>query len=197
MTTFPESSAALAGLSWDDILPFYNDLFYRPIDRENAKEWLDEWSRFEDLLAEAREQIYFDYTCDTRDGAREKANLRFQTEIEPNAAEQRVRLSRKLLEVGYSRPDLEESLRRFRTTAEIFREENVELGAEIERLGVEYQKITGAMTVDWNGEQVPLPRLRPFILDADRAIREKAWRLARSPYIEQRPALAALFSKHS
>jgi len=182
-------------MSWDEILPFYNDLYHRPLSIENARDWLDDWSTFEDLLAEARERIYFEYTCDTADSAREAANLRFQTEIEPNAAEQRVRLSRRLLEVGYSRPDLEESLRRFRTTAEIFREESVELKAEVEGLGAEYQKITGAMTVEWNGEEVPLPRLRPFMLDSDRAIREKAWRLGRRPYVDQRPILADLFSK--
>ena len=195
MIALPESSREFAKLSWDEILPIYNDLYFRPLTLENAKQWLKDWSDFEDLLGEAREQAYFDYTCDTGDAEKEADNLRFQTEIEPNAAEQRVRLSRRLLEVGHSTDDLEESLRRFRTTNEIFREENVPLKAEVERLSAEYQKITGAMSADWNGEQIPLPRLRPFMLDADREIREKAWRLHRKPYVEQRDQLAALFTE--
>jgi oligoendopeptidase F len=195
MIALPESSKEFAKLSWDEILPFYNDLFFRPLTRANAKEWLDDWSSFEDLLAEAREQVYFDYTCDTADPTKEADNLRFQTEIEPNAAEQRVRLSRRLLDVGYSTDDLEESLRRFRTTNEIFREENVPLKAEVEKLGAEYQKLVGAFMADWNGEEIPLPRLRPFMLDPDRATREKAWRLHRAPYIEQRDQLAKLFDE--
>jgi oligoendopeptidase F len=195
MIALPESSKEFAKLSWDEILPFYNELFFRPLTLDGAKEWLDDWSSFEDLLVEAREQVYFDYTCDTADPAKEADNLRFQTEIEPNAAEQRVRLSRRLLEVGYSTADLEESLRRFRTTNEIFREENVPLKAEVERLGAEYQKTVGAFTADWNGEELPLPRLRPFMLDPDRAIREKAWRLHRAPYVEHRDQLAKLFDE--
>jgi oligoendopeptidase F len=195
LIALPDSSKDFAKLSWDEILPIYNELYYRPLTAENASEWLDDWSRFEDLLGEAREQVYFDYTCDTADAAKEAENLRFQTEIEPNAAEQRVRLSRRLLEIGYSRPDLEESLRRFHATNEIFREENVPLKAEVERLCAEYQKVTGSMTAQWEGEELPLPRLRPFMLDPDRAIRERSWRLYRTPYVEQRAQLASLFDE--
>jgi oligoendopeptidase F len=191
----PQTSADFAKLSWDEILPIYNDLYFRPLTLDNAKQWLKDWSDFEDILGEAREQVYFDYTCETANEEKEADNLRFQTEIEPNAAEQRVRLSRRLLEVGYTEPDLEESLRRFRTTNEIFREENVALKADVERINAEYQKITGAMTANWNGEELPLPRLRPFMLDPDRLVREKAWRLHRKPYVEARDQLAALFSE--
>ena len=195
MIALPESSGEFAKLTWDEILPIYNDLYFRPLTLENAREWLKEWSDFEDLLGEAREQAYFDYTCDTANTEKEADNLRFQTEIEPNAAEQRVRLSRRLLEVGYTSPDLEESLRRFRITNEIFREENVPLKAEVEKLNAEYQKITGAMTAEWNGEDIPLPRLRPFMLDSDRGVREKAWRLHRRPYVDRRDQLASLFTE--
>jgi oligoendopeptidase F len=195
MTALPESSREFAKLTWDEILPIYNDLYFHPLTLETAKQWLKDWSDFEDLLGEAREQAYFDYTCDTADAQKEADNLRFQTEIEPNAAEQRVRLSRRLLEIGYTAPEMEESLRRFRTTNEIFREENVHLNAEVERLGAEYQKVTAAMTAEWNGEEVPLPRLRPFMQDPDRGVREKAWRLHRGPYVAARDELAALFTE--
>ena len=195
MIALPESSREFAKLTWDEILPIYNDLYFRPLDLDNARQWLQSWSDFEDLLGEAREQAYFDYTCDTGNAEKEADNLRFQTEIEPNAAEQRVRLSRRLLEIGYTAPELEESLRRFRTTNEIFREENVPLKAEVERLSAEYQKVTGAMTAEWNGEEIPLPRLRPFMQDPDRAVREKAWRLHRKPYVDKRDELATLFTE--
>lgn len=195
MITLPKTSEEFARLTWDEVLPFYNDLFFRPLTIDNAEQWLNEWASLEDLLAEAREEVYFAYTCDTANRDKEAHNLRFQTEIEPNAAEQRVRLSGRLLDVGYSRPDLEESLRRFRTTREIFREENVPLQAEVEKLSAEYQKVTGAMTAEWEGEQIPLPRLRPFMLDPDRAVREKAWRLHRLPYVEHRSELVSLFDR--
>ena len=48
-------------------------------------------------------------------------------------------------------------LARFRTSIEIFREANVPLFSELEELGARYQRITGAMTVEWDGEESPLP----------------------------------------
>src|SRR5258708_35315986 len=102
MIALPESSGAFAKLTWDEILPIYNDLYFRPLTLENARQWLRNWSDFEDLLGEAREQAYFDYTCDTANSQKEADNLRFKPQIEPNAAEQRAPLCRRLLAVGHT-----------------------------------------------------------------------------------------------
>lgn len=195
MIALPPSPQAFGDAGWDEILPYYEDLHSTALTETNIEEWLASWSRLEDLFVEARESAYFAYTCDTADTAREAANLRFQTELEPNAAEQRVRLSQKLVDIGYSRPDLTEVLRRFRTTIELFREENVPLKAEIEGLSAQYQKVTGAMTAQWKGETLPLPRLRPLMQDPDRGVREAAWRLHRAPYVAARDELAGIFTK--
>ncbi len=194
MISLPASPAAFSKATWEEILPFYNDLLDAELDLDNVDGWLASWSELENLFVEAREIAYFAYTCDTTDVTREEDNLRFQTELEPNAAEQRVRLSEKLIALGYSRDDLAEVLRRFRTTIALFREVNVPLKADVERLSAEYQKVTGSMTAPWNGEMLPLPRLRPLMQDPERSIREKAWRLHRAPYIEQRDELARVFS---
>ena len=54
-------------------------------------------------------------------------------EIEPRRDEQAVRLANRLIDTGYTRPDLDEVVRRFRTDREIFREENIPLKEEIFR----------------------------------------------------------------
>ena len=41
----------------------------------------------------------------------------------------------------------------------------------------------------------PLPQLQPFLKSADRAVRERAFRAATQPYIEERGALAGLFDR--
>ena len=61
-----------------------------------------------------------------------RRTLRFSTEIFPKAEEQSVALPEAPPRVGYTAPALETTLARFRTDAEIFREENVPLFAEIE-----------------------------------------------------------------
>ena len=60
--------------------------------------------------------------------------------------------------------------------------------AELEELSARYQRITGSMTVEWEGQERPLPQLQPFLKSPDRAVRERAFRAATAPYIEQRGA---------
>ena len=52
--------------------------------------------------------------------------------------------------------------------------------------------ITGGMTVDWEGERIPIPQLAKYLLDQNRDVRERAFRLQFQPYIEQRDALAKI-----
>lgn len=180
---------------WADFERVYDSLAAEPLDQAAAEDWLARWARFEDALAEIREQVHYDYTCNTADADLESLNLKFQSEIEPRAEEQRVRLSRRLLDTGFSRADLVESLRRFRTTRDIYRPENVPLQSQELALISEHEKVTGNMTATWRGEELPLPMLRPFMQDPDRGVRESAWRLHRKPYMDQREELANLFSK--
>jgi oligoendopeptidase F len=72
------------------------------------------------------------YTVNTDDREREARHLRFSTEILPRMDEEGVRLARRLLALGFSRPDLATMLERFATQIDIFREENVPLFAELE-----------------------------------------------------------------
>jgi oligoendopeptidase F len=133
------------------------------------------------------------YTCDTADPAKEAAHLRFSTEIVPQAEEQSVALARRLVALGVVPEGLETTLQRFKAAIDIFREANVPLFSELEELSSRYQRITGGMTVNWEGEERPLPMLAPFLQDQDRSVRERAFRGMVDPYIAQRGPLADLF----
>ena len=176
MIQLPTSPAAFADATWDDVARYYEALAVAPLTRENAEAWLAIWSRLEELVAEAGTVAMNAYTGDTADPAKEAAYLRFSTEIFPKADEQQVRLARRLLDVGYTRPDLEVLLKEFRTDAEIFREENVPLMAELEELSAAYQKVTGGLSVDWDGVPKTIPQLQPLLKSQDRAVRERAFR---------------------
>ena len=110
-------------------------------------------------------------------------------------AERSVELARRLVESGYSTAELATTLARFRTAIEIFREANIPIFAELEELSARYQRITGSMLVEWEGEERPLPQLQPFLKSADRAVRERAFRAATQPYIEQHGRLSELFDR--
>ena len=189
----PESSAALAGATWDDCLPYYEALAAVPLDAASLPGWLADWSRFESALSEAASLAMIAYTCDTTDPAKEAAHLRFSTEILPKAEEQGVRLARRLVETGMVPEGMETTVARFKTSIEIFREENVPLFAELEEMASKYQRITGGMMAEWEGEQRPLPMLSPFLQARDRSVRERAFRATVTPYMDVQPALSQLF----
>jgi oligoendopeptidase F len=110
-------------------------------------------------------------------------------------AEQRVRLSERLLDLGYERDDLAVVLRKFRNQKAIYRPENVPLIQELQPLDARYQRITGEMTAEWEGKTVALAQLKPYLQNPDRTVRERAFRLMLGPYIEQRDALADVFDE--
>jgi oligoendopeptidase F len=195
MPPLPGSPDAWAEARWADIEPFYAALLREPLDDARLDAWLAAWSDLEALLTEAASRAMIAHTLDTGDAAKEAAHLRFSTEIMPKAEEQSVKVARRLLASGLSRPGLETALRRFQTDSELFREENVPLQARIEELATGYRRITGGMLVEWEGERLPLPKLQPFLKSTDREVRERAFRALSAPYVERRDELAELFDR--
>lgn len=66
--------------------------------------------------------------------------------------------------------------RSIKTEIKLFRQKNIEPEKQNSQLSQKYQKITGAMTVTWEGEEKTLPQMRIFLQNTDRKIRENAWR---------------------
>ena len=195
MITLPETSEAFQSATWDDIAPYYDELGNRTLDLGNVEGWLEDWSRFEALLLEASALAHFRYSCNTADTESERAWLRFSSEIRPRAEQARSKLRARLVGLGYERPGLEVVVQKFRNQLELFREENVPIFAELARVGTEWSKTVGAMTVDWDGEEKTPRQMLPYLEDTDRAVRERAFRTMFRPYIEGRDALAAFFDR--
>jgi oligoendopeptidase F len=195
VSVLPSSPAAFAKATWDDVAPYFDDLAQRPLERADIDDWLRSWSRLEELVTEAAALAMIAYTCDTSDPDKEKDHLRFSTEILPKMEERSVELARRFVATGHTTPALATTLARFRTSIDIFREANVPIFSELEELSARYQRITGSMTVEWEGVERPLPQLQPFLKSPDRAVRERAFRASTQPYIGQRGALADLFNR--
>ena len=194
-SVLPASPTAFAKATWDDVVPYFDDLVERPLDASTVDAWLLAWSRLEELVTEAAALAMIAYTIDTSDAEKEKDHLRFSTEILPKMEERSVELARRFVALGHSTPELVTTLARFRTSIDIFREANVPLFSELEELSARYQRITGSMTVEWDGDERPLPQLQPFLKSPDRAVRERAFRASTQPYIEEHGALAGLFDR--
>lgn len=195
LVSLPTSPEGFATAAWADILPFYEELATRPLDRASVEDWLRDWSRLETLVTEAAALAQIAYTVNTEDAGREAVHLRFSTEILPRMDEQGVRLARRLVELGYERPGLGPMLACFRTQIAIFREANVALFSRLEELSARYQKVTGGMMAEWEGRQVTLPQLQPYLRSLNREERERAFYRLNEPYQARQTELAELFTR--
>ena len=192
---YPKSAEALAHASWTDIEPFYEELAMRPLGQANVENWLSDWSWLTKLVSEVNALANFDYARDTADAAKEALQLRFAVEIVPRVEEQEIRLGCRLLDLGYSRAGLETMIRRFGNQRELFWAENVELMAKLEGLSSRYNKLVGAMAVEWQGTVVTVQSMLAHLEQTDRPMRERAFKAMFRPYIERRDDLEGLFDQ--
>jgi oligoendopeptidase F len=193
----PDSPEAFRDAGWEDIRPWYDQLAEAPLadDGGNLEPWMAAWSRLDALIGEAGTQAMIAYTGNTADRDAEEAYLRFTMDIFPQVDEQQVRLARRLLAIGSPRDDLQTTLQRFRTDVTIFREANVARMSQVEELTAAYQKITGGLSVDWDGTPTTIPQLQTHLKSPDRAERERAFRMGAGAYLAHRTEMADLFDR--
>ena len=191
----PDDVEAFDGLNWDAIAPYFDALLNRPLTADNTAAWLAEWSHLDALLSDTYTRVTVAYHLDTADEAKQAAAEKFLTDIYPRLMEAEQPLKQKLIASGFDGPAYGVMLRRFRNEVELFRQENVPLLAEVEQLSLEYQKIMGAMMVEFDGKELTVQQLRPYLLKTDRALRERAWRAGRERQMESREALHDLFDR--
>ena len=188
-SSLPRTSQEFMQLPWADIAPFYQELAGRRLNASNVKQFLLDWTALTQLWYEAYQRLYVGITVDTTDAVAERRYHAFLDEIYPAVQEAEQRLKVKLLASGLEPPGFEIPLRIMQTETSLFRQENLPLLAEELKLAEEYEKIVGAQTVEWEGEELTLLQLQPFYQDPDRERRERAWRLAAQRQLADREAI--------
>jgi len=148
-----------------------------------------------DRLGEVGTRLAIAKDVNTADKEAEQRFNRFLEDIFPKSEEAEQKLKTRLLESGLKPAGFERPLRRMQADAAIFREANLPLHVEVEKLCTEYSKIIGGQTIEWEGKEVTVTQLRPVLLQTDRAKREKAWRLTAERQLRDRAALNELWRK--
>ncbi len=194
---FPASIDNIDSRRWETFESFYTELKQRDISHNDLQLWLADWSRLDSLVNEAGTMIEIEKTLDTTDENREKAFIDFVNNVQPEAALADQELKERFLGLVAdvdSLPDFDITLRNMRNQADLFREENVPIITELAKLGNEFDKITGRMVADWDGEEKNLSQLSVFLKDKDRTIRKRAWKLMSELWLDQRKPLNQLYS---
>ena len=193
--TLPQDLHALLNWKWPEIEPHYDDLAARSLTASNIAEWLTDWTRLDDRVSEMYSRLHVATSANTEDKEADTRYKAFLDEIYPAAEAAEQKLREKLLASGLEPKGFELPLKKMRTEVALFRQANLALMTEERKLAIEYDKVVGAQTVTWEGEEVTLSRLRPVYLNDDRAKREQAWRAATQRQLADRPAINALWQK--
>ena len=194
-TSLPQDATEFKSWSWEQIEPYYQDLLARDLSEATCVQWLADWSHLAKLVDETYWRLYVANTIDTTDAQSEGQYTIFLDEIQPRSREADQKVKEKLLSSGLSPAGYEISIRNLRAQAALYRESNLPLLAEDKKLCMEYERIIGAQTVMWEGQELTITQLFPVYQEIDRDKRERAWRLAAERQLADRQAISELWGR--
>jgi oligoendopeptidase F len=160
--------------------------------------WLADYSEVSAALAESSSLAYIAMTCQTDDEARERAYMHIVEVVEPWLKPRQFALMQKLA-ASSAFPQLPAYYDIFRRSVEaqvkIYREENVARETQISRLSQQYQKLSGAMTVQFDGQEQTLVRMGRIQEEPNRERREEAWKTVAARRLQDADAFESLFDQ--
>jgi oligoendopeptidase F len=182
------------------IEPYFDQLAARELpDAAALVRWLEDYSELMACIDEVRTDRYVRMTCQTDDPARKAAYLEFVESVEP-----RVKPRCHELNVKYTNCPASAALpkdryhvldRGIRAQVALFREENVALEVEEAKLEQQYQELSGAQTVEFDGREQTLQQLAVYAERTDRAIRQAAWEAESTRRLADAAALEDIFDE--
>lgn len=161
--------------------------------------WLEEQSKLNDIIEEGLMGHYIDFQCQSDSESAKKAVEHDQQIIEPIVKKFEALLDEKFL-ASTAKDQLDKDyyqqfLKSKINAKELFREENIALEVEENRLATNYFEHTGSLTVDWNGEEKTLSEISSYLEDPDREIRKKAATLSAEAFLSKETELQDIMSE--
>ncbi len=191
----PSTPHDLLNCTWSDFEPAAQELAEMPLSPETLQEFVQGWSQIMGAITEAYSRNNFAVTANTADEEASRRFDRFLEELLPKAMEADQRLKEKLLETGLVPENFEIPIRIIRTEAGLFRQENLPLITSLQQLSNQYDKIVGAQTVTFDGEERTLSAMRLVLQETDRSRREAAWRSVAERQLQDRETLNDLWKQ--
>lgn len=171
-------------IDWSKIEPLF-DLLAQEIGSVTSSAalegWLLRWSELNAALDEEGTRRYIAMTCHTDDLTAEKRYVQWVEEIEPLTKPRQFQLTETFTthpctrELPRKRFEVFE--REMRSQVELFRPENVPLETGESKLSQQYQKLTGSLTVQYEGKEQTLIQMARYLERPNRSTRQEAWEL--------------------
>jgi oligoendopeptidase F len=183
---------------WSKVEPLFDDL-EKAAKTKDLPAWLADWSELESAFNEEGSRRYVAMTCDTESPEKEKKYLDFETVLSPKSKPRWQRLKKLYLDHP-KRKRLSKAVygvmdKFLQNEFDLYREENIALEAKDAELRQKYQKITGAMTVTYDGKEQTLPQLGKYLEETDRKRRREVWEAIVERRLQDKEPLEALYDE--
>lgn len=177
---------------WNQIAPWFDQLEARAARCDSPaalEKWLLDWSELNAALDEESSRRNIAMTCHTDNVEAEKAYLHFVENVEPQLKPRQFALEKLYAahpqRAGLPKARFEVFDRDVLNHVELFRAENVPLETEEARLGQQFQKLSGSLTVQFRGEEKTLVQMGRYLEEPDRALRQEAWELVSNRRLQE------------
>jgi oligoendopeptidase F len=187
---------------WNKIAPLFDQLEARApmcASAADLEHWLLDWSELNAAIDEESTRRYIAMTCHTDNAEAEKAYLHFIEHVDPQVKPRQFKLARTYVThpLRAQLPKLRYQVfdRDTQVQVELFREENVPLETEEAKLGQQFQKLTGSLTVQFRGEEKTLIQMGRYLEEPDRPLRQEAWELIANRRLQEAAKFEEIFDQ--
>ncbi len=183
---------------WAVVEPILNDLQNRNIQsKADLEKWIENLNELEQALGEEGSIRYVRMTCNTDNPQIEKDYLDFLEKIGEPSKPLFFALMKKYWESPYRKQLNEKDFFLYDRSVEnqlsLYREENIPLETELEKLSQQYQKLSGSMMVQYEGKEQTLQQMGRYLESTDRKKREEAWKLTSERRLQDKDKFEDLF----
>lgn len=186
--------------TWDAVQPYFEKLVSASTNtKQELEQWLNNISELEAVISEDACWRQINMTCDTTNKNFEEAFTYFCMEIEPKMKPYFFELNKKLLASPFVN-ELDKNqyfpyLRSVKNATELYREENVQIQAELSLLAQQYGVISGRMTIEHEGKEYTLQQAARFLQNPDRQLRETIFNKIAARRLQDKEELNKLFNQ--
>lgn len=147
---------------------------------EDLKQWIYDYDKINSCISERFSRNYADFNSYNNDKDIKKKYDYDNEVLIPLVNKYEDKINRFVVESPFKK-DLDSyynlMIKRKENAIEIFREENIPLKVEENKYATKYYEITGAMTVEFKGEEKTLQQMAPYMESEDRDVRREAFEL--------------------
>jgi len=165
---------------WSDLKPYFDKLINTKVNNsDKLSQLILQYSETLSVFHEQNAWSYINMSRETDNKEYLQRHELFATKIAPELQKAANQVEKFI--VGHpcfsGLPDerFGQLKKRLKRELEMYRDENVELSAEISKLSTKYDQLSGGLNVTIDGEEMPLPKAAVKLQSADRAVRKEAW----------------------